>query len=276
MMMKTVKLLLVGLFLFGITEGVEAQFLNRLKNRIVEETERVVINKTADKAAEKTGEAMDKVLSPDLNIGAIFGEIGTPVDMSQLPEVYRFDCLYSLKMATREGDMQLDYLLNKTEPYMGMKPNIGGDITMVIDEGNKAIVTLTGGQAFAMTMSEENAGLTEADKEGDAEFLNDYTITQLPNRTFLGHDCMGYRMENDEHIMTVYVAPNMEAGFDNVFNTKQANIPPQMKSLAKQYDNGLMMYMEMEDKKNRGNNSDTSAIMECIAFEKTTTEIRTR
>lgn len=274
--MKTVKLLLVGLFLFGITEGVEAQFLNRLKNRIVEETERVVINKTADKAAEKTGEAMDKVLSPDLNIGAIFGEIGTPVDMSQLPEVYRFDCLYSLKMATREGDMQLDYLLNKTEPYMGMKPNIGGDITMVIDEGNKAIVTLTGGQAFAMTMSEENAGLTEADKEGDAEFLNDYTITQLPNRTFLGHDCMGYRMENDEHIMTVYVAPNMEAGFDNVFNTKQANIPPQMKSLAKQYDNGLMMYMEMEDKKNRGNNSDTSAIMECIAFEKTTTEIRTR
>ena len=37
-------------------------FLNRLKNRIVEEAERVVIDKAADKAQED-GQAMDKVLS---------------------------------------------------------------------------------------------------------------------------------------------------------------------------------------------------------------------
>ena len=111
--MKTAKILLAGILLLGINQGAEAQFLNRLKERVINEAERVVINKTADKAAEKTGEAMDKVLSPDLGITNILGEVGNPVDVSQLPEVYRFDYLYSVKMGTREGEFQLDYLLNK-------------------------------------------------------------------------------------------------------------------------------------------------------------------
>lgn len=271
--MKTAKILLAGILLLGFNQGAEAQFLNRLKERVVNEAERVVINKTADKAAEKTGEAMDKILSPDLGIANILGEVGNPVDVSQLPEVYRFDYLYSVKMGTREGEFQLDYLLNKNEPYLGMKPNVGANVTMVIDEKNKAFVTMADGQVFAMSMPEDAAGVAADEADTAADIIKDYTITELPKRVFLGYECIGYRMENDEHTMTVYIAPGMEAGFGNVFNTKQANIPARMKAMAQHYEDGLMMYMEMEDKKNKG---DGSATMECVAFEKTTTEIRTR
>ena len=156
---------------------------------------------------------------------------------------------------------------------MGVKPNARADVTMVIDEENKAFVTMADGQVFAMSMTEDAAGVAADEAEKAAGIIKDYSITELPKRVFLGYECIGYRMENDEHTMTVYIAPGMEAGFGNVFNTKQANIPARMKSMAQHYEDGLMMYMEMEDKKNKG---DGSATMECVAFEKTTTEIRTR
>ncbi len=274
-MMKTVKILIVGVLMLGMAQGAEAQFLNRLKNKIVEEAERVVIDKAADKAAEKTGEAMDKILSPDINIGNIFGELGSPVDVSQLPEVYRFNYLYSMKMANEGGELLFDYLLSDSESYMGIKPNVGGDITMVMDEKNNAMVTVTEGHVFAMSLNVESGEQVPEQEVDPIKLIEDYKITELPNRTFLGYDCIGYRMENDEHSMVVYVAPNMEAGFQNVFNTKQTNIPPEMKSLAKHYENGLMMYMEMEDKSNK-NNKEASTTIECVAYEKTDIEIRTR
>lgn len=270
-MMNTARFLLVCTLLFGMVQGAEAQFLNRLKNRIIEETEKVVIDKAADKAADKTGEAMDKILSPDITISSIFGEIGTPVDVSNLPDSYRFDYLYSMKMATGGEELNFDYLLSESEPYLGIKPNIGGDISMIVDEKNKAIVTVSGEHVFAMAIPEDTE---ELEGEDPAALLDDYTVTQLPNRTFLGHDCVGYQMENNEHLMKVYVAPDMQPGLWNVFETKQANVPRQFESLAKYHENGLVMFMEMQDKSS--GSSDAVTTMECIAFEKQSSVIRTR
>ena len=276
-MKRTTKFLLALVFLFGVNYSAEAQFLNRLKNRIVDEAERVVIDKTAEKAAEKTAGAMDKILSPDINIANIFGEIGNPVDLSQLPEAYRFDYLYSMKMSSEGQELQFDYLLSETEPYLGIKPNLDGDVTLVMDEKNNAIVTISGGQAFAMSMSLESDELDQSDEiEEDTPLgdLESYSITQLPNRVFLGHDCTGYRMENNENAITMYVAQGIQTGFSNMFDRKQANIPPQMESLAKYHENGILMYMEMEGKAGGANKSMTK--MECTAFEKRDTTIRTR
>ena len=273
-MKKTAKFLLVSVLLFGMVQGAEAQFLNRLKNRIVEEAERVVIDKAADKAAEKTGQAMDKVLSPDINIGSLFSGVGSQVDVSQLPAVYRFDYLYTMQLATDDGELEFDYLLSETEPYMGMKPNMGGDVTIVIDEGSQAFVTVSDGYVFAMAMNtDEEMDLPE---EEPMEVLDDYTITQLPNRTFLGHDCVGYKLENSEHTMTLYVAPNMRAGFGNMFQSKQTNVPSEFNSLAQYQENGLVMYMELAGKGTAEKGSTDNATMECVAFEEQRVEIKTR
>ncbi len=74
--MKKILLIAVILISFGVSDS-NAQFLNKLKKRVLEKTEDVIINKAAnkvaDKAGDKTGEAMDKLLNPD------FGSIMNPM-----------------------------------------------------------------------------------------------------------------------------------------------------------------------------------------------------
>ena len=273
--MKKILLIAVILTSFGVSQS-NAQFFEKLKRRVLEKTEDLVIDKvadkTADKAANKTGEAMDKLLNPDF--GSLMNPMGKKVDMSKLPASYNFDYLYSMKMTTQEGAVDMDYYLSKTEPYMGMKMNMGEDknmnMSMVFDEGNKTLFTFVNGMAMATEMDLSDAATTE-----DVDMYNDYSFKELPNRTFLGYDCIGREMENDEYKFTIYIAPNMEAGFGNMFKSKHANIPPSMQKFSKEYENGLMMYMEMVDKKNK-KKKNSNATMECVAFEPTDLVINTR
>ena len=273
--MKKTILISVLLVTFGVSQS-HAQFLDRLKKRALERTERAIIEKAADKvaekAADKTGEAMDKLLNPDM--GAIMNPMGKKVDMSKLPASYNFDYRYALKMNTEEGNIGMDYYLSKTEPYMGVKMNMGEDkdmnMSMVYDEGNKAIFTNVNGMAIATEMD-----LSKAVADEDVDMYNDYTFKELPNRKFLEYDCVGREMENDEYKITTYIAPNMEAGFGNMFKSEHTNLPPAMKKFSDEYKNGLMMYMEMVDKKNK-NKKNSNVTMECVAFEPTNMVINVR
>lgn len=273
--MKKILIIVVILSSFGISHS-NAQFLNKLKKRVMEKTEALVIDKAADKvadkAADKTGEAMDKLLNPDF--GSIMNPMGKKVDMSKLPASYNFDYRYAMKMKTEEGEIGMDYYLSKTEPYMGVKMIMSEDknmsMSMVFDEGNKTLFTYVNGMAMATEMD-----LSDAVDEEDMDMYNDYTFKELPNREFLGYDCIGREMENDEYKFTIYIAPDMEAGFGNMFKSKHANIPPSMQKFSKEYENGLMMYMEMVDKKGK-KKKNTNATMECVAFEPTNLVISTR
>lgn len=270
-MKKKILMIAVLLTSFGVSQS-NAQFLKKLKQRALEKTEELVIGKASDKvankAAEKTDDFMDELLNQD------FGKLMTPggknVDMSKLPASYNFDYRYALKMTTQEGDIDFDYYLSKTEPYMGMKMNMGGDMSIVFDEANKVVFTNVNGMAIATEMD-----LSKAVDEEDKNMYNDYTFKELPNREFLGYNCIGREMENDEYKFTIYIAPDMEAGFGNMFKSDHANIPPAMQKFSKEYENGLMMYMEMVDKKNK-KKKNSSVTMECVAFEPTDLIISTR
>lgn len=265
--MKRILLIAVVIAGFGVTQS-KAQFLKDLKDRALERGKDVIIGKTADKVADKTGDAMDKILNPDFSKFANPG--GKKVDMAGLPDFYSFDYRYALKMTTQEGAIDFDYYLSKTEPYMGAKMNMGMDMSMIFDEGRKIMFTYVNGMGIATEMD-----LSETVDEEDVNMYNDYTFKELPNREFLGYDCIGREMENDEYKFTIYIAPDMEAGFGTMFKSEHANIPPAMQKFAQEYENGLMMYMEMEDKKNK-KNKNTSATMECVAFEPTDMVIYTK
>jgi hypothetical protein len=267
--MNTLKIIVViGLSVLFNAEQASAQLLREIKNRAIERSKDVIVGKTADKAAEKTGQAMDKLLNPDL--GGLMNRSGKKIDMADLPDYYRFDYLYALKMTTKEGEILFNYYLNPNEPYMGAKINMGMDMSMVFDEGNNVLLTFVNGMPIATEM---DSG--EGFDEDELDLYNDYTITELPNREFLGYDCIGRQMENDEYKFIVYLAPNMEAGFGNVFKSDRANLPPAMQKMSEEYENGLMMYMEMVDKKNK-KRKNTSATMECVAFEPSDLVIYTR
>ena len=269
--MKRISLIAVLLISFGVSQS-NAQFLKKLQERALQKTEQMVIekasSKVANKAADATGDAMDKLLNQD------FGKFMTPggkkVDMSKLPASYKFDYRYALKMTTQQGDIDFDYFLNKTKPYMGARMNKGMDMMMVFDEDNKTIFTHVNGMSMATEMD-----LSNVVSEEDKNMYNDYTFKELPNREFLGRSCIGREMENNDYKFTVYIAPDMEAGFANMFKSQHANIPPAMQKFSKEYENGLMMYMKMVDKKNN-KKKNTTATMECVAFEPTDLVIKTR
>ncbi len=267
--MKNYRLIFIipVLLVLGM-EPVSAQLLREIKNRAIERSKDVIVAKAANKAAEKTGEAMDKLLNPDFS--KLTNPAGKKVDMSKLPDAYHFTYLYRLKMTTSEGDIDFDYYLNPDESYMGAKINMGMDMSMVFDEGNNVLLTFVNGMPIA---TELDSG--EAFDDEDLDIYNDYTITELPNREFLGYDCIGRQMENDEYKFIMYIAPDVEAGFGNVFKTDLAKMPPAMQATAKEYENGLMMYMEMHDKKNK-RKKNTSGTMECLAFEPAELVIRTK
>ena len=237
--MKRILVIAVLLASFGVSQS-HAQFLKELKKRVLEKTQQQVIEKASDKVAGKvaekfadeTGEVMDKLLNHDF--GKLMNPIGKNVDMSKLPASYKFDYRYALKMTTQEGEIDFDYFLNKTEPYMGAKMNMGMDMSIVFDEGNKTVFTYVNGMGIATEMDLSNA----VDKE-DVNKYNDYTFKELPNRQFLGYDCVGREMENEE------------------------------------YKNGLMMHMEMVDKKNK-KKKNNSVTMDCVAFEPSNLVINTR
>ena len=155
---------------------------------------------------------------------------------------------------------------------MGIKIDKGGDMTIVFDEGNKVIFTDLGGMAMATEMDLDKV----ADKD-DADIYDAYSFKELPNRQFLGYDCIGREMENDEYKFTMYIAPDIESGFGKMFKSEHTDLPPAMQKFAHEYKNGLVMYMKMVDKNNVGKKSkNATATMECVAFEPTNLVVNTQ
>ena len=76
--MNTLKIIIIVLSVLFSTEQASAQFLKEIKNRAIERSKDVIVGKTADKAAEKTGQAMDKLLNPDL--GGLMNRSGKKID----------------------------------------------------------------------------------------------------------------------------------------------------------------------------------------------------
>ncbi len=267
--MNTLKTLIITLLIsFSGMEAANAQFLRELQNRAIARSKEVIIDKVTDKAAEKTGQVMDKLLNPDFN--RLANPSGKEVDMSNLPDAYHFSYLYRLKMKTSEGDIDFDYYLNPDESYMGTKIYAGLEMTMIYDEENNVLVTFINDTPFATELNAD-----EDFDDDDLDIYQDYSFTELPNREFLGYDCIGRKMENNDYKFIIYFAPDVESGFGKVFKSERANMPPAMQATAKEYEDGLMMYMEMHDKKNK-KGKNISGTMECMAFEPVELTIQTK
>ena len=265
--MKSVKFFLFLVLLFAFSSSAEAQFLNRLKEKVIESAENVIIDKTAEKAAESAENAMESLLNP--NVEGLFNLGGEAIDKSELPDSYIFNYLYNLKMTTDGGEIEMQYLFNKSEPYFGARTEMAPDMLMIYDDSKDAVIIKSGDLVMARKMPGSDSG-TDTDLES---LYSNYTFTELPSRVFLGYTCSGYQLENDEHRLTIYVAPNLGVSFNNTGGEGIPNMSPEMKSFAKKYEDGLMMYMEMEDKLNKGKKNNSSATMECIGFEESNIEV---
>lgn len=242
--------------------NLNAQFLKKLKKKVEQKVEQTVINKTADKAAQKTSKSMDKVFDPNLG-GNRSGKKVTPTDV---PGSFEFDYRYQMTMTTSQGQMEMDYFLKPNSPYLGVKMNQGMEMFMVMD-GEKNINYMfmeSGGTKIGTATSLDASDITDTDDYD----MSDYTVTDLPNKTFLGYNCEGKRMENEDYVFIMYYTNDAEVSFNDVYKTDPERIPDAVKSQFKGAEGALMMYMDMKDKKNKGKRN-TSGTMECTVLEPT-------
>jgi hypothetical protein len=175
--MKKVNLfiLFIIIFGFGFIDSANAQFLNRLKNKVLEKTEEVIIDKAADKAAEKTSNAMEKILNP--NLEGLFNFGGKSVDLADLPEVYRFDYDYTVKMATEGGETNMNYLFSKNDSYIGIKTEISPDMIMILDNSKNVFIIKSNETVIARELTTD-----QELSEEDLDIKYDYTFSELPDR----------------------------------------------------------------------------------------------
>lgn len=273
--MKATKYLIFTLLFCGLSLNVDAQFLKDLKKQVVDRSKNAIINKTADKVADNISDKVSDQISGSINnvLGANWGDLMGPIgnvkDIESLPDSYIFDYIYSLNMTSNEGEIPIDYYLNKSKPYMGAEFKMNGGMTMVFDNENNAMITLVGGRAIATEIPTIDIKDVDIPEEGE------YKIVNLPNKTFLGYDCVGRLVEDDESKITIYIAQNTEMSFADMFKSNHIKIPKQMK-LTPINDmngmNGMLMYAEVVDKTNKG----SKAILECVAFNKTDKTIKIR
>ncbi len=271
--MNKVKLILLSLLLCGISFNAEAQFLKQLKKQVVDRTKEAIIDKTANKVADDISDKVSDQVAGAINSAVAAGyegmipALGSIKDIETLPAEYNFDYLYSVKMnITEGGEMLVDYYLNKSEPYLGIKINLSDDIMLIFDEQNKALITKMGDKTFATNINYDDDSDT-SDKE-----LQDYTITKLPNKSFLGRDCIGRLIENDLHRMKVYIDTSTGVSLDQVFKNKHAKVPSNMKEIFNSSETGIVMYAEMTDKSNNNMNM----TLECTEFRQQSMVINTR
>ncbi|MFD2552097.1 DUF4412 domain-containing protein [Bizionia sediminis] len=260
---KHIILLLLAVFAFVPTA--EAQFLKKLKKRVEEKVEQTVVEKTAKKASDNASNSLDKIFDVNLNSSPSKGK---KVDAKNVPDSYQFSYRYQLKMTTSSGDMDIDYFLQPEATYMGMKMNAGVPFFMVIDDDlNTTYMFMESGgnKVVTATSLDMNEDLEDID-DIKAPSLENLTITDLPNKTILGYDCIGKKFENDAYTFVSYFTVNAPVSLDHLFKSEMDRYPDPIKNQFKEYEGALLMYMEMIDKTNKGKKN-TSGTMTCVAIE---------
>lgn len=266
--MKTKLIVIAFLMSMLFTNDAEAQFLKKLKKKVEDQVEQTVINKTAEKASEKASKSMDKVLDP--NFGG--GKQGKKVKIENLPANFSFEYKYQLMLSTSQGDMKMDYLLKPGASYLGVSMDVGPKMFMIIDgKQNLSYMFIDSNDNKICTAT--SLDITE-DLDDELNDFDNYTITTLPNKTFLGYDCPGMQMENDDYVFIMYYTNEAPVSFKDVFKTDPDRIPVALRSHFKDNPNSLMMYMDMKDKKNKGKKN-TSGTMECTSLEKSDFDLST-
>lgn len=272
--MKQIKsFLIVFLVTAFCVNSLQAQFLKKLKDKVEQRVEDAVIEKTAQKATEKTENAMDRVF--DLNLGGKSAG-GNKVNPENIPASFNFEYQYRLTMSTDDGTLDMDYLLMPGASYVGTSFSQSGSTIFMILDGESSInymfISAEGNKFVSATKLDINPFEDDDVVMDDEMNFDDLTMTVLPSKTFLGYECEGRLLENDEYSMTMYFTTDAPVSFDQVYKADDKRLPASIANRLKQHEGSLMMYFEYNlknppKKAKKKDNQMQSAKMECTLLE---------
>ncbi|HLT53056.1 MAG TPA: hypothetical protein VKZ97_04175 [Flavobacteriaceae bacterium] len=181
------------------------------------------------------------------------------VSASDLPESYDFDWVYHTEMLM--GDKKKD----KMDMVFLIKPGAAYQATRMVDEKSKDMGNTTmlfDSELNTMVMFMEAQGNKYLQMHPIPEVKNqdtkvDFKITELPSKKILNYSCKGLQMEDDRYIIKVYHTTQAKITLGNFLNfsgAKNMKLPDIDPRVLKQFSEGLIMEMHMEDKKKSKNN----------------------
>ena len=265
--MKKLICLLTALIL--AVPGAEAQFFKKLKKKVQEKVENAVTENVSDKAASEAEKSLNDLWETDFKNSAIsFG--AERVDPASIPATYDFSWEYQMKMSTSEGEVEMIYLIKENAPYIGIKIPQAQNMVTVLDNANEmTVMYMDSGENKMVMASKINASSAEAEETGNP--YENMEMKKIGTKEILGYECQGYQTENDEHIYKFYVTDEAGISFTDLVQTNQKNVPEGFDAEWLQDGEGLLMEMQMEDKKNPAR----SASMTCTGIEKKPFVIKT-
>ncbi|NJX16397.1 hypothetical protein [Tamlana crocina] len=182
------------------------------------------------------------------------------VKASDLPDSYDFDWQLQTEMVLntkKKETMDMTFLIKKGAAYQGTNISSrenknAGNTTMVFDSNLNTMVMFMDAQGSKFLQM-----FPVPDPGNSSEKIDNYKISDLPSKTIIGYTCKGLQFEDDRYIMKIYhttEAPITLSNFLNFGNQKKMDFPDIDPRIVKQFSNGLIMEMDMIDKKKSKNN----------------------
>ncbi len=181
------------------------------------------------------------------------------VTKDQLPASYDFDWQYNAEMVmtSKKNDViDMTFLIKEGATYQGMqvadqKSKDMGNMTMLFDSDLNSMIMFMDMQGNSML---QIYPIPEPRKTNDEV---DFKVTPLAAKTILKYNCKGLQIEDDRYIIKVYHTTETTIKLGNFMSfsgAKNIDLPDLDPKIVQQFSDGLIMEMEMIDKKKSKNN----------------------
>ena len=270
------KIFAVVILLAMLAPEAEAQIFKKLKKK----AQNALENKAEQKIDQEMQKAADKMV--DNSWDAVFGgfeggeeegkspfSIGSDVTTEDL---YDFDVITTMKISTDRADgeseppMFMDMHFKEDAQYTGTKfrgeqmKQAQGDLFIIYDLKNSAMIMLMNNDkdkfSFAYDWKQALAAGEQAEQEMAADNENNPERQDEPEswkdyekigtKTIAGYSADGYRTENEQQIVEVWITKEAGFGMANMFRAN-ANAKQLKGKIPEEYPQGMMMEMTMED-----------------------------
>jgi len=302
--MKYFKVILLTIIVsISFSHTSKAQFLKKLKKRVQQAAEKVVIDKVAEKGEQEAGKTMDSILNIDPNYQAknqeqllnSFMQSGENIEVA---DSYSFDTNVIMEMVIedKKGPTTFDYSMwfTKNASYMATEiknidteksknQKIPGGMITVMDDENQAMIIIMEEQKMAQIISMESIKDIAIEETKNDDILIPKITKTGKSKKILGYNCEEFITKTEEGSMNLWITQdirlfqkNMFANFNKSLRSNPfQNIPEAAKGFMMEMhmvsDKGVKssMYVRSISKKNKTINIKDYQLMNLSGFMKT-------
>jgi len=248
----------------------DAQILKKLKRKVQQATEDVIVEKAAQKTAQETGKALDSLLEIDPDYEQknkeqyerMFGQGGADIPIENS---YQFDTnvLYTMEFSSNDENSVVDYSMWFSDNHSYMATQVSSmqsgskesqempaSVLSVIDEKNKAMIILMEEQKIAQVISMEKIkGISDAENSSEGLDPSFEAVKKTgKSKKILGYDCEEFSSENADSKFTFWVTQDLDVYQKNMFFNMSKSLGGNSFQNIPQEAKGLLMEMNFEHK----------------------------